>query len=93
MASINHETVVTATATATTVINRNDRRCFLMIQNQGAEPVRVAFYLPATGTTGIKLFAGATFTADSVNCPQNAISIIRDATATGNVSVYIAEGS
>lgn len=93
MASIkSSEAIVSATGTAATVLARNDRRCLLLIQNQGTEPVRVRFAGTATGTTGLRIGAGSTFLADSDNVPQNAVSLIRDSTATANVSVYVAEG-
>lgn len=69
------ETAVSSSAIS--VLAANASRKKLIVQNTGANAVRVGT-TGVTATTGFRLVAGATIVIDMPHCPTNAIFAIRE---------------
>jgi hypothetical protein len=63
--------------TAVSVLAANTARRKLILQNTGANAVRIGI-AAVTATTGMRLAAGAAIVFDMPNCPTNAIFSIRE---------------
>lgn len=63
--------------TAVSVLAANTARKKLILQNTGANAVRIGI-AAVTATTGLRLAAGASVVFDMPHCPTNAIFAIRE---------------
>lgn len=85
--TLTNPTDITVNDVSASILAANTSRVSFMVQNTGAETIRVGIGITPTSTRGIQLKAGATLTMDSPFPITSAINAIREGSSNSTVSV------